>query len=86
MKRIHVFFGGRVQGVGFRLSTQQKAKALGITGWVTNLSDGRVELVAEGSNEHLVLLLTQLADWFEIANQQVTPSEGTGEFSAFEIR
>ncbi|MEE2829198.1 MAG: acylphosphatase [Myxococcota bacterium] len=50
---------GRVQGVWFRASTQQRARSLGLAGWVRNLPDGRVELVARGRRE----LLGELLDW-----------------------
>ena len=43
-----VFFSGRVQGVGFRYTTQQVAKEFEVTGFVANLTDGRVHLEAEG--------------------------------------
>jgi acylphosphatase len=46
--RVHVFVNGRVQGVFFRQKTKQKAERLGVTGWVRNLTDGRVEAVFEG--------------------------------------
>jgi len=46
--RKHVIVSGRVQGVWFRGSTQNKAERLGVAGWVRNLSDGRVEAVFEG--------------------------------------
>lgn len=49
MKRTHVFFSGRVQGVFFRANTCKTAKKIGLTGWVRNLPDGRVEAVFEGS-------------------------------------
>ncbi len=47
-KRIRAFVTGRVQGVWFRKSTRDEATRLGLSGWVRNRSDGRVELVAEG--------------------------------------
>jgi len=48
MKRYHVLISGRVQGVCFRANTWEKARSLGLTGWVRNLPDGRVEAVFEG--------------------------------------
>jgi len=48
MVRAHVYISGKVQGVGYRLSTQEEAVKLGLTGWVKNLPDGRVEAVLEG--------------------------------------
>ena len=44
----HAFVRGRVQGVAFRWSTQERATALGVHGWVRNRSDGSVEVVFEG--------------------------------------
>ncbi|MDG6220821.1 MAG: acylphosphatase [Candidatus Thermoplasmatota archaeon] len=49
--RAHIFFTGKVQGVYFRANTNQKAKEMGIRGWVKNMPDGRVEAVFEGSRE-----------------------------------
>ena len=49
--RVRVIVDGRVQGVFFRDSTRREALALGVTGWVRNLSDGRVEAVFEGEPE-----------------------------------
>ena len=49
--RAHVIVSGTVQGVGYRFSTLDEAKSRGITGWVRNLPDGRVEAVFEGSEE-----------------------------------
>ena len=48
MKRVRVFVSGRVQGVWFRGACQEQAHALGVTGWVRNAYDGRVEAVFEG--------------------------------------
>ena len=53
---------GRVQGVFYRSSTQQYARALGLRGWVRNRLDGRVELLASGSGEQL----EELEKWLEI--------------------
>ena len=46
--RLHVLIEGRVQGVFFRAATKDEARARGLTGWVRNLPDGRVEAVFEG--------------------------------------
>lgn len=50
---------GRVQGVGFRYSTVQAARRLGLVGWVRNLPDGRVEIEAAGTRDQL----HQLLEW-----------------------
>lgn len=57
MKRIHIFVRGRVQGVFFRAYTEKTAKLLNLTGFVRNLDDGRVEIVAEGEEQKLDELL-----------------------------
>ena len=49
--RAHVLYGGRVQGVGFRYFARDAALREGVTGWVRNLADGRVEALVEGDVE-----------------------------------
>jgi len=56
-KRLHLTVHGRVQGVVFRYSTRRIARELEITGFVKNLSDGTVEVIAEGEEENLKTLL-----------------------------
>lgn len=58
MKRVRIIVGGRVQGVGFRYFVADGAKTHGIKGYVQNLSDGRVEIDAEGENENIHHFLT----------------------------
>ncbi len=82
---------GRVQGVGFRYATQGAAKRLGVSGWVQNLPDSRVEVLAEGG----VAETESLATWCERGPlfAKVTQVEirnrtaiETSEFTSFEIR
>ena len=79
---------GRVQRVGFRASCNRRALDLGISGWVRNLSDGRVEVQAEGPQ----LALSELRAWCEVGPPgarvvRVTPSQlpVTGD-DWFEVR
>ena len=56
----HVFVSGRVQGVGFRWSTCDRARELALDGWVRNLADGRVETWVEGDAESVRAMLAWL--------------------------
>ncbi|WP_460644498.1 acylphosphatase [Lacrimispora brassicae] len=58
--RTHIYVSGRVQGVGFRFRTQQLARGIGLTGWVKNLDDGRVEMELQGREEEIDRLLGRL--------------------------
>ena len=87
--RVHLRIKGRVQGVGFRFSTVDEARRLGVTGWVRNTYDGDVELVAEGPRDRL----QQLVTWCHAGPRGalVTDVEEqwlpyAGEFDAFRIR
>ena len=59
-ERWHILFSGKVQHVGFRYSAYYMAKELGLTGWVDNLPDGRVEMEAQGQASDLRRLLLRL--------------------------
>ncbi|MDD5099426.1 MAG: acylphosphatase [Syntrophales bacterium] len=56
-KRYHVRISGRVQGVYFRANTCGQARAFGLTGWVRNLPDGRVEALFEGERKNAEAML-----------------------------
>ena len=58
--RRHIFFSGRVQGVGFRYTAIHLARPLDLTGWVKNLWDGRVEMEVQGRPEAIERLLSGL--------------------------
>ena len=87
-KRLHVFYAGRVQGVGFRATAEETASRLAVTGWVKNLRDGRVEAVVEGDEALLLQFLEAIRTGPMrnfIQSVEVGWSEATGEFRDFEI-
>ena len=88
-KRATVFYTGRVQGVGFRYTAREIACGYEVTGYVRNLHDGRVELIAEGVEEEVTAFLeavraSQLGS--HIRNADTNWLDATGEFSGFNIR
>ena len=87
-RRMHIFYSGNVQGVGFRYTVKSVTNGFECSGWVKNLPDGRVELVAEGEPAELeafrVAVRDSGLDHF-IRKEEVTWSEATGEFRGFEI-
>jgi len=60
MHRLTAYFTGRVQGVGFRYTTSNIARRYAVAGFVKNLPDGRVELVAEGVKQDLQMFLDDI--------------------------
>jgi acylphosphatase len=87
--RAHIFVRGLVQGVYFRHHTEVEAQKLGLTGWVRNLSDGRVEVLCEGSREGI----NQLIEWCRIGpaaahvrGVEILWEGYTGEFESFAVR
>ena len=88
-QRIHAIVDGRVQGVGFRYFTQERAVHLGLTGWVRNRWNGTVELVAEGPKADLETLLRAVLRGPRVGttqNVKVDWLENTDEFPSFRIR
>ena len=87
--RVHVFVEGRAQGVGFRYSTFEEAQVLGLTVWVRNLPDGRVEAEFEGPKA----ALDRMVEWCGVGPRaaRVTRVEtawetGSPRYSAFQFR
>ena len=66
--RKHMIFSGEVQGVGFRYRAFVYAQELGLTGWVINLDDGRVEMEVQGERKQLSRLTDRLREsrWIRI--------------------
>ena len=82
-----VLYSGRVQGVGFRYTAVRVAQQYAVTGFVRNLRDGRVELVAEGSRAEVERLLQEIAAAMEgnIESTDVQTLPASGRFSSFEV-
>jgi acylphosphatase len=81
-------FSGRVQGVGFRYTTEQIARDFKVTGYVRNMPYGKVELVVEGDEAEIDRLLQTLAERMEgfIKARTDTDMPATGQFKDFSIR
>ena len=81
LRRVRIVVSGRVQGVWFRESTRQRAIELGVTGWVRNLQDGRVEAVFEGGSKAVEAAIEfvregpQLAEVRELQLDELTSAE-----------
>lgn len=87
--RLEAVVAGRVQGVGFRDWTAERATLLGLVGWVRNENDGSVRLVAEGEDEALGRLERELHDGppaARVDSVAATRLQATGEFARFSIR
>ena len=87
--RLRAVFSGHVQGVGFRFTTVRLAGRYDdVAGYVRNVADGTVELVAEGSRASLSTLLGDVTAAMagHIAKTQETWEEPVGRFSGFQVR
>lgn len=86
--RAHIYVSGRVQGVFFRDHTHRWASSLGLTGWVRNLWDGRVEVLVEGEKdkvEKLIVKIRQGPPLAHVEDVEVSWEEYRGEFQDFHI-
>ncbi len=82
MIRLTIHFSGRVQGVGFRNTTEHIARRFAVSGYVQNLHDGRVLLVAEGKVDEVQQFLDHVTGQMKplIKRHTVDRSPATGEF------
>ncbi len=87
-QRQEVHFRGRVQGVGFRWTVQRIASHFEVVGYVKNLADGRVQLVAEGGGDELTLFVRSIESEMNrhIAEISVMKTAAIDEFERFDIR
>ena len=87
--RAHIYYSGRVQGVGFRYTAKNVATGYEVTGIVRNLADGRVELLAEGLRDELEAFQQGIRESGLgplISNEEVCWEDPQGEFRGFEIK
>ena len=88
MLRLRMTVRGRVQGVLFRQATANQANELGLTGWVKNLSDGGVEIVAEGPRRELEILAAWANEGPRMARVESVEEQWTefqGGFDGFRV-
>lgn len=86
--RVRVFAAGRVQGVAYRFYAEKAAARLGVGGWVRNLPDGRVEILAEGTASRIETFLDRLRAGPSLARVEsfdVRRERASGEFGDFRI-
>ena len=89
MKRLHAIVRGRVQGVGYRATTAQQARRLAVAGWVRNLPDGAVEVLAEGGEPAVLGFLEYLRrgpGGARVTQVETDWTEAKGDLNGFEIR
>ncbi|KGP72325.1 acylphosphatase [Pontibacillus yanchengensis] len=90
MQHVHLLVKGRVQGVGFRFSAQQKAKEFNITGWVRNRNDGSVEIEAEGQDEDMTSFIEAIkqgpSPYAKITDVDIDEASTLEGYKAFDIK
>jgi acylphosphatase len=86
--RSTVYYTGHVQGVGFRYTAHSIARGHDVAGYVRNLPDGRVELVAEGERRAIGGFLDDVRERLShhIRDERTDVGPATGEFTGFDIR
>ncbi len=86
---VHLIIEGRVQGVGFRYFSQRAGTASDVTGYVRNLSDGNVEIEAEGENQNInnfINIIRNDHPYARVLNIQQNEIPFTGKYESFQIK
>lgn len=89
MKQVHLYISGRVQGVAFRWATNDVAGKYGVKGFVKNLADGRVEVLAEGEKDVLDLFVKwckQGPPSARVTDMEIEWQDATGKLKNFKIK
>jgi acylphosphatase len=86
-RRLHIYYSGRVQGVGFRFTAEAVARRFKVSGFAKNLGDGRVEVVAEGDEARLKGFMEGIHEMMKrhITDEKLSWEDATGEFRGFGI-
>jgi len=87
--RVHIFVSGKVQGVFFRENTRKKAAEFGLSGFIKNLQNGKVEAIFEGDKEQIEKIIQWIKKGPEMAQVEdieIDWQNYQGEFRNFEIR
>ncbi len=89
MPTLHIHISGKVQGVGYRAAAHATASQLGLTGWVKNLPDGRVAILAQGDQtplEQLIAWCQQGPRFAHVTAVEVSVSAEQTPHTGFELR
>lgn len=88
VERRHILFFGRVQGVGFRYHAMNGARLFGLTGWVTNLMDGSVEMEVQGPSEAIDYMLRELGNgrWIRVESMETKIIPTVRDERGFHVR
>ncbi len=86
--RLHIFFFGRVQGVGFRYTCKTVAQRYAVSGWVKNLHDGSVEMIVEGTQSVIRAYVDEVchSTHGRVDDKQINKADATNEFKGMNIR
>ena len=89
IKQYHLLISGRVQGVSYRMAAWQQAQQLALSGWVSNLADGRVEMIIQGQTDSLEKMIAwaeQGPRFANVSHIEISERTASADFTDFEIR